>query len=69
MKNSLEELKETLERIRKEKYPHIPASVIEEIVDAQMANQDNPTKRNAETMKIIDRYAAMIKGEESSGAK
>lgn len=69
MKNSLEELKETLERIRKEEYPHIPASVIEEIVDAQMANQDNPTKRNAETMKIIDRYAAMIKGEESSGTK
>lgn len=69
MKNSLDDLKATLERIRKEKYPSIPATVIEEIVSVQMANQDNPAKRQAETIKVIDRYAALIKGEESGGVK
>lgn len=67
MKNSLDDLKATLERIRKEKYPAIPSAVIEEIVSVQMANQDNPAKRQAETIKVIDRYAARIKSEESGG--
>lgn len=69
MKNSLDELKATLERIRKEKYPSIPTSVIDEIVEVQMANQDNPAKRQAETIKVIDHFAALIKSEESGDVK
>lgn len=69
MKNSLDDLIATLEKIRKEKYPQISSEAITEIVEAQMANQDNPTKRQTETLKIIDRYAGMIKSEEGGGAK
>ena len=67
MKNSLDDLKATLERIRKEKYPSVPADLVEEIVSVQMANQDNPAKRQSETIKVIDRYAALIKSEEGGG--
>lgn len=60
MKNSMADLKATLERIRKEKYPDIPPEVIDEIVDVQSENQDDPATRYAKTKKIIDSYAKKI---------
>lgn len=56
IRNSLNDLKRTLEDIRQEKHPEIPAEVIERIVEVQANNQDNATKRQAETEKIIDEY-------------
>ena len=64
MKNNLEELMKTLETIRKEKYPEIPEEVIREIVEIQFKNQDNPTKRQGDTQRVILKYADQIKGEE-----
>ena len=61
MKNNLEELRSTLETIRAEKYPDIPAEVINAIIDIQNQNQDNPAKRQSETQKLIIQYANQIK--------
>ena len=60
MRNSLDDLKRTLEAIRKERHPEIPAAVIEKIVEAQAENQDNASKRQAETERIIDEYVRTI---------
>lgn len=57
MKNNLDELRATLEEIRKSEYPDIPKEVIDEIVDVQSQNQDNPGKRQSETQKVIMKYA------------
>ncbi len=60
MKNSLDELKETLERIRLEKYPSVPKELITEIIEAQYENQDNPARRESETQRIIYKYASEL---------
>ena len=66
MKNSLDDLKSTLEAIRREKYPNIPSDVIERIVEVQAGNQDNAAKRQAETERIIDEYVRSIGREGAS---
>lgn len=66
MKNSLDDLKSTLEAIRREKHPDIPTDVIERIVEAQTGNQDNAAKRQAETERIIDEFVHSINREEAS---
>ncbi len=63
-KNNLDELRATLESIRSEKYPDIPPEVIGEIVDIQNEYQDNPTKRQTETRKVIMKFADLIKADE-----
>jgi len=63
-KNNLEELRTTLESIRQKEHPEIPSEVISEIVNIQNEYQDDPTKRQNETYKVILRYANMIKPEE-----
>jgi len=63
MRNSLDDLKRTLEKIRMEKHPEIPAAVIEKIVEAQAENQDNASKRQAETERIIDEYVRTLNRE------
>ncbi len=60
MKNNLTELRKTLEKIRSEQYPDIPEDVINEIIDIQYKYQDNPSKRQNETQKIIIKYANQI---------
>ena len=62
-KNNLNELKATLESIREADHPEIPSEVISEIIDIQQEYQDNPTKRQSETRKIILKYANNIKSE------
>lgn len=61
MKNSLNELKETLEAIRLEKYPEIPRDLIDEIVDVQNGLQDDIGKRQKATKAAIDKYTALLK--------
>lgn len=61
MKNNLDELRNTLESIRKEKYPDIPAELISAIITIQNQNQDNPAKRQGETQKLIIQYANQIR--------
>ena len=56
MRNSLDDIKRTLEKIRKEKYPDIPKEIIEKIVMVQAENQDNASKRQTETERVIDDY-------------
>lgn len=63
MKNNLDELRATLESIRAEKFPNIPADVISEIIDVQNQNQDNPEKRQNETLKLIIQYANQIRAD------
>jgi len=67
MKNNLDELRFTLESIRAEKYPDIPAEVISAIVDVQNQNQDNPAKRQSETQKLIIHFANQIKPDGGEG--
>ena len=64
MKNNLKDLEDTLESIRAAKYPNIPAEVIKEIVAIQNEYQDNPSKRQAETRKVIMKHADLIKADE-----
>lgn len=64
IKNNLEELRATLENIRTTNYPDIPPEVISEIVDVQHEYQDDPTKRQNETRKVILKYADLIKSDE-----
>lgn len=66
MKNSLDELKATLNEIRREKHPNIPVDVINQIVEAQAKNQDNATKRRTETELIIDSYVRSLDREEKT---
>lgn len=68
MKNNLNELKATLEEIRKSNYPDIPAEVIDEIVDVQNQYKDDPPKRQTETQKIILKYANNIQPDEGGKA-
>ena len=60
MKNNLEELRNTLESIRASEYPNVSKEVIDEIVNIQFQNQDNPGKRQSETQKTIIKYANML---------
>jgi len=61
MKNSFNDLLETLERIRVEKYPDIPAEIIREIAFIQFEHQDNIELRFTKTQKAIDQYITKVK--------
>ena len=39
--NNLEELLRTVEKIRSEKYPHIPQALVEEIIREEFIHQDS----------------------------
>ena len=51
--NNLDELLKTLEKIRAEKYPHIPKELVESIVKEEFENQDSRTLANERVGKII----------------
>ncbi len=63
MKNNLDELRSTLESIRAAKYPEIPAEVISAIIEVQNQNQNDPTRRQRETQKMIIQYSNQIKAD------
>ena len=52
-RSNLDELLDVLEGIRKQKYPHIPAKVIRDIVIAQYDNQDKRLEARNRTNKIV----------------
>lgn len=55
-RSNLDELLDVLESIRREKYPHIPAEVIREIVIAQYDNQDKRLEARNSTTKIVNDF-------------
>ena len=55
-RSNLDELLDVLEGIRREKYPHIPAEVIREIVIAQYDNQDKRLEARNTTNKIVNEF-------------
>lgn len=55
-RSNLDELLDVLEGIRKEKYPHIPAEVIREIVIAQYDYQDKRLEARNATNKIVNDF-------------
>lgn len=64
MKDNLSELKATLEEIRKKEYPDIPQEVIEKIITEQFKHQDNPGKRQSETLRVITEFANKLSSTE-----
>jgi len=57
-RNNLDELLRVLESIRAEKYPDIPAKVIQDIVNAQYNNQSESDRRHGrqQTTQIIMQF-------------
>ena len=63
-RSNLDELVDVFEGIRKEKYPHIPAEVIREIVIAQYDNQDKRLEARNATNKIVNDFLSEISDQE-----
>jgi hypothetical protein len=63
-RSNLDELLDVLEGIRKEKYPHIPAEVIREIVVAQYDNQDKRLEARNATNKIVSDFLNEVAAQE-----
>jgi hypothetical protein len=55
-RNNLDELLEVLNKIRKEKYPHIPSEVIKRIVVVQYENQDKRLEARNFTHNIVAEF-------------
>ena len=60
----VEELIGVLEKIRSEKYPDIPESLIREIVATEFEQQDDCAQAIKNTKKIIDELLKNVKPEE-----
>lgn len=60
----VEELIGVLEKIRKEKYPDIPDSLIREIVANEFEQQDDRAQAKKGTKKLIDEFLKYVKIEE-----
>ena len=63
-RSNLDELLDVLEGIRKEKFPHIPAEVIREIVVAQYDNQDKRLEARIATNQIVNEILNKVASEE-----
>ena len=57
----VEELIGVLEKIRKEKYPEIPESLIRDIVANEFEQQDDRAQARRGTKKLIDDFLKNIK--------
>lgn len=60
----VEELIGVLEKIRKEKYPEIPESLIREIVANEFEQQDDRVQARKGTKKLIDEFLKSVQAEE-----
>lgn len=56
----INELISVLEKIRAEQHPEIPASLIQEIVNAEFSSQDDRTKVRHDTQKVIDDFLETV---------
>jgi len=59
-RSNLVELLDVLEGIRQEKYPHIPAEVVREIVIAQYDNQDKRLEARNATNQIVNEFLSKV---------
>ena len=56
----IDELISVLEKIRAEQHLEIPASLIQEIVNAEFSSQDDRTKARHDTQKVIDVFLKTV---------
>lgn len=56
----IKELIAVLEGLRVEKHPDIPASLIEKLVNAEFAAQDDRTKARQDAQRIIDDFLKTV---------
>ena len=56
----INELISVLEKIRAEQHPEIPASLIQEILNAEFSSQDDRTKARHDTQKVIDVFLKTV---------
>lgn len=56
----IDELISVLEKIRTEQHPEIPASLIQEIVNAEFSSQDDRTRARLNTQKAIDDFLKTV---------
>lgn len=56
--SNLNELRNTLEKIRQENYPEIPQELIEELLTIEYENQDDRVEAAKKVLKAIDEYLA-----------
>lgn len=56
----INELIAVLEKIRAEQHPEIPASLIQDIVNAEFLSQDDRAKARHDTQKVIDDFLKTI---------
>ena len=52
----INELISVLEKIRSEQHPEIPASLLQEIVNAEFSSQDDRKQARHDTQKVIDDF-------------
>lgn len=60
----VEELIGVLEKIRGEKYPEIPETLIREIVATEFEQQDDRAQARKNTKKLIDEFLKNVRPEE-----
>lgn len=67
MKNNVEveELIGVLEKIRQEKYPEIPESLVREIVANEYEQQDDRAQARKGTKRLIDEFLKTVSVEEA----
>lgn len=56
----IDELISVLEKIRAEQHLEIPASLIQEIVNAEFSSQDDRAKARHDTQKVIDVFLKTV---------
>ena len=56
----INELISVLEKIRAELHPEIPASLIQDIINAEFSAQDDRTKARHDAQKVIDDFLKTV---------
>ena len=56
----INELISVLEKIRAEQHPELPASLIQDIVNAEFSSQDDRTNARHDTQKVIDDFLKTV---------
>lgn len=66
---NIADLKDSLETIRKEKFPNIPIDLLDKILTIEYENQDNRSVAQSKTFKAIDDYMNTISIEKAGRNK
>lgn len=66
---NIADLKDSLETIRKEKFPSIPIELLDTILTIEYENQDNRSVAQSKTFKAIDDYMNTISIEKAGRNK